>query len=390
MLYRVIKFFVRLAVKLFCRKITINNIHLLQSKGPLLLACNHPNSFLDAIILGSQFQRPVHFLARGDAFRIPIVNKLLTILKLIPIYRLSEGREYLALNDATFEQCRQILLQGGIVLIFSEGLCVNQWALRPLKKGTARIALNAWAQPAIKLPFHVLPVSINYNGFRQIGKRLIIHFGKAITYEELPEATTEGESIQNFNNILAERLKKGMLQTNEDSKLVQLLITNHTVAAATSTNLILFLQQKLQYAREHRLLQIAQRLKLQGLIALDTPMFLVNTLGILVLLIPAFAGWLLNAGLYLLLKSFVKKKTEGTIFYDSVMFGALLLLYPFYWFIINVISLLFIQNWYIKITLLLLPVTAWLYLLWKDCLQRVLNYFLLDRRQRRNIKQLFN
>ncbi len=66
-------------------------------------------------------------------------------------------------------------------------------------------------------------------------------------------------------------------------------------------------------------------------------------------------------------KSFVKKKTTGTVFYDWVMFGALLFLYPFYWLIINGISLFFIHNWYIKIFLLLLPVMAWLYLLWKDC-----------------------
>jgi 1-acyl-sn-glycerol-3-phosphate acyltransferase len=49
--YRVVKLFVRLAARLFCRKITINDTDLLQSKGPLLLACNHPNSFLDAVIL---------------------------------------------------------------------------------------------------------------------------------------------------------------------------------------------------------------------------------------------------------------------------------------------------------------------------------------------------
>jgi 1-acyl-sn-glycerol-3-phosphate acyltransferase len=390
MLYRVVKLFVRLALRLFCRKITINDTDLLQSKGPLLLACNHPNSFLDAIILGSLFQRPVHFLARGDAFRTPLVNKLLTTLKLIPIYRLSEGREYLALNDATFEQCSRILLHGGIVLIFSEGLCINQWALQPLKKGTARIALNAWAQPAIKHFFHVLPVSINYNGFRQIGKRVIIHFGTAITWEELPIVTTEGEAIQNINNVLAERLKKGMLQSNEDSEIVQLLISNHPAAAKTSKNLMSVLQQKLQYARSHQILPIGRRLKSPGLIAIDSTMLLVNALGMLILLIPACTGWLLHSGLYLPLKSFVKKKTTGTVFYDSVMFGSLLLLYPFYWLIINGISLFFIHNWYIKIFLLLLPVMAGLYLLWKDCLQRVLNYLSLDSGQRRYIKQLFS
>jgi 1-acyl-sn-glycerol-3-phosphate acyltransferase len=134
LLYNFIKIWVRLALLFFCRKITFNDRAVLKNSGPLLLACNHSNSFLDAIILGSHFKQPIHFLARGDAFRKPLARKILMALKMIPIYRLSEGREYLALNDATFEKCNEILSAGGIVLIFAEGLCVNQWALRPLKK----------------------------------------------------------------------------------------------------------------------------------------------------------------------------------------------------------------------------------------------------------------
>jgi 1-acyl-sn-glycerol-3-phosphate acyltransferase len=354
------------------------------------LACNHPNSFLDAIILGSQFKQPVHFLARGDAFRIPIISKVLTLLKVIPIYRLTEGREYLALNDATFEHCRQIFLQGGIVLIFSEGLCMNQWVLRPLKKGTARIALNAWAQPAIDHLFQVLPVSLNYNGFGQIGKQLIIQFNEPITFKEMQGAKTEGDAIHTFNNMLSDRLKKGMLQSKEDKEVVEFLISNHTLAKKTSINLISFLQQKQQYAKDVKLLEVVKRLKSKRLIAIDSAMFLANAFGVLVLLMPAFLGWILHAGLYLLLKSFVKKKTAGTVFYDSVMFGALLILYPLYWLIINGISMLFINSWHIKIIFLLLPVMAWLYLLWKDCLQRVLNYLALDSQERAYIKKLFS
>ncbi len=55
------------------------------------MACNHPNSFLDAIIIGAHFKRPVHFLARGDVFKHPLSKAILIRLKVIPIYRLSEG-----------------------------------------------------------------------------------------------------------------------------------------------------------------------------------------------------------------------------------------------------------------------------------------------------------
>lgn len=39
---------------------------MLQLNGPLLIACNHPDSFLDAIILATLFRRPVYSLAAGS------------------------------------------------------------------------------------------------------------------------------------------------------------------------------------------------------------------------------------------------------------------------------------------------------------------------------------
>ena len=66
---------------------------MLKEKGPLLLACNHPNSFLDAVILDILFEQPVWSLARGDAFSGKTINKILTAVKILPVYRTSEGVE---------------------------------------------------------------------------------------------------------------------------------------------------------------------------------------------------------------------------------------------------------------------------------------------------------
>ena len=55
MLYSFLKITVRIAFKIFCRRIIINNRELLKEKGPMLLACNHPNSFLDAVIMDILF-----------------------------------------------------------------------------------------------------------------------------------------------------------------------------------------------------------------------------------------------------------------------------------------------------------------------------------------------
>src|SRR5882724_157459 len=60
LLYQCLKVIVRLAIKIFCRKIIINKPEVLNEKGPLLLACNHPNSFLDGVIFDTLFKQPVY------------------------------------------------------------------------------------------------------------------------------------------------------------------------------------------------------------------------------------------------------------------------------------------------------------------------------------------
>ena len=142
--------------------------------GPLLLAANHPNSFLDAVILDILFKKPIWSLARGDVFKKPFYIKLLTKLKILPVYRTSEGVENLEANYQTFDSCKEIFQQNGIVLMFSEGKCINEWHLRPLKKGTARLATTSWQEG---IDVKVLPVGINYSSFRKFGKNIFLNFG---------------------------------------------------------------------------------------------------------------------------------------------------------------------------------------------------------------------
>ncbi len=48
------------------------------------------------------------------------------------------------------------------------------------------------------------------------------------------------------------------------------------------------------------------------------------------LLMPATLGWLLHVPIYYPLKKLVENKTKETVFFDSVLFGILLIVYPIY------------------------------------------------------------
>ncbi len=375
-MYGIFKILVKCGLNLYCRKIYVNDTAVLNWKGPLLLACNHPNSFLDAVIIGSRFNQPVHFLARGDAFRKPWAKKILTYLNVIPIYRLSEGKENLALNDATFEACRDVLLKNGILLIFSEGLCVNDWRLRALKKGSARIAVDAWQQLKISDKFMVLPVSISYNSFTYFGKTVVIHFDQAIIDSDLSWTKSNGEIYQQFNQKLSSSLSNGMIESKGNDKAVQMLISNHPEWDARKLT---------QYLANAKLIVNSEQLSAPYYIC---GKFAFSLLTLIVLTVPAVLGAALHSPLYYPLKLLIRKKTKGTVFFDSVLFGMLLICYPLYFILLNIFFWNLTGDWVVRIIGVLLPLLAWVTIYWKIELQSFTNLMKLDGKAKKTFENI--
>ncbi|MBW0176762.1 1-acyl-sn-glycerol-3-phosphate acyltransferase [Sediminibacterium sp.] len=298
MIYTLIKLPIRLALRIFCVDIDLVNPGYRSEKGPLLLVANHPNSFLDAILIAAQFREPVYFLARGDAFRKPWQRFLLGLLHMVPIYRLSEGRENLHLNEYAFKQSQALLTEGKIVLIFIEGICLNTHELQPFKKGAARIALTAVGE---SLPLNIMPVSLSYNNFTSIGKTVRIELSKPFSAKEILIQDQEALNMQYFNHALFLRLDS-MIKPPEPKQ--------------QKRNIIFFLF--------------------------------------------SVAGYFLHLPLYSMVKKFVRKKTRQTVFYDSVLFGVLLLLYPLYLLLLfALLALLHVPIVLIVPLLFIHPISAW-------------------------------
>ena len=277
-----------------------------------MLAVNHPNSFLDAIILCTLFDRPVYSLARGDAFKNKLYAKILFKLKMLPVYRVSEGVENLDENYKTFDLCKEIFRQNGIVLIFSEGKCVNEWHLRPLKKGTARLAISSWEDG---IPLKVLPVGINYSSFRKFGKNMQLFFGEFITAADTAADNGHGKSIQSFNSNLLQQLQPFVFEIdkNDQSQLHKTFYVAHSAAKKT------------------------------------------------LLFIPAITGWLIHAPLFYPIKNYVLKSPLDKEHYDSVVVAILLLAYPLYLLLLTGITFYITCRWESFLLLAALPFSAWAY-----------------------------
>ncbi len=298
---------------------------MLKERGPLLLACNHPNSFLDSVILDTLFEQPVWSLARGDVFKKPLYIKLLTALKILPVYRTSEGVENLSENYKTFDACIDIFKRNGIITIFSEGKCINEWHLRPLKKGTARLAVKAWEE---NIPLRVLPVGINYSSFRRFGKNVYLNFGEVINRDNFSFNDTDGFRHQSFNNKLRQQLEQLVLEIPKNDIKEQ--------------------EQKLKIN--------------QSLIKKIT------------LFVPALLGLLIHAPLYLPIKKISGTRTRGTDHFDSVLNALLLVTYPFY--LILLVSLMWILTkcWWPLLILIVAPATAWSYVQLKPQFDKLPKY----------------
>jgi len=280
----------------------------LQLNGPLLIASNHPNSFLDAIIFATIFKQPCYSLTRGDAFANKFYAFLLKQMNMLPVYRISEGAENLEHNYSTFNVCQNIFINNGIVLIFSEGRCINEWHLRPLKKGTARLAINAWQQ---NIPLKILPVGINYSCFRKFGKNVILNFGDLIDDKSFDADFSDGKAIMNFNTKLYRQLKQLVIEIEDDD--IEKRKKIFFVAVPLVKKILLFF--------------------------------------------PSVIGWLLHFPLYYTIVFLIRKKAQDH--YDSILVGLLFMLYPFYLVGITLLTFLLTKNLFSFLLIIIIPFTAW-------------------------------
>ena len=277
-LYYLAKYWVRAGLWLYCRQTSWKGLENISKTAPLIIAANHPNSFFDALLVGTFMPRQCHFLARGDAFKNPLVARILYALKLIPIYRLSEGKENMSKNTDSFNASIEVMKKGGAVLIFSEGLCENEWKLRPLKKGTARLAWQAWVDEGIT-NMEIVPLAINYNSYRHIPKYVWMETGKAICQ---PHISQQNPSLffQEVNGKLEAELARLVLVKND---LEDIPVSKSKLSAPLR----------------------------------------------LLLALPAAISFLVHFPLKSAAHALAWRKTKGTVFYDAVFFAILTFTYPF-------------------------------------------------------------
>lgn len=229
MLYSFVKPLATLALWLFYRKIYISNAQNIPRNQPVVLASNHPTGFIEPCILACFLPQPLHFLARGDLFVKPFYTKLMRSLNLLPLYRAKDrGLAFVKTNYETFDYCFQALSEKKAVLILAEGSAEHEKRLRPLKKGTGRLAFGTLENYPDLKDVYIIPVGVNYTYAEKPRSEVMIDFGEPlrardylVKYQQNPNQAI-ADLTEDLREKMAERIV--IIDKKEDEALTEYLL----------------------------------------------------------------------------------------------------------------------------------------------------------------------
>lgn len=222
-LYWFVRGALQLPFRIFVRKLHLDGLENYPKDKPVFLAVNHPNSFLDGVVFEAHFKRRIYTLVRGDVFNKPLPNYILRGLRLLPIFRARDAAAERARkgNEQTSEEVYQLFKKNRTVLIFAEGVSYPEKAVRALKKGTGRMAIEWMKKSNYELDLHIVPTSINYSTFGSLRRDIHVKFGKSIHVPSLkPQIESDENKVLNVINahIKSELLKGVVLTKGEEQK----------------------------------------------------------------------------------------------------------------------------------------------------------------------------
>ena len=229
MLYRIVKPFATIALKTNFRRIYFSNAQVIPKNKPVILAVNHPSAFLEPCLLACLLPRPLNFLVRGDLFESSFSRRVFNALNMIPVYRIRDGGyRKLRRNYSTFDLCYEKLAENEAIMILAEGNTIQEKRLRPIQKGTARIAFGALGKDEA-LDIKIVPVGVNYTYADKFRSHVMFEFGEPISIQEYKEAYKDHptKAVRLLTDELEKRLQKHVIiiEKKEDEDLTEKLFT---------------------------------------------------------------------------------------------------------------------------------------------------------------------
>jgi len=178
-MYRVVRIVLTPIILLLYRYRAIDVANV-PEQGPVLIAPNH-FSFWDHFFVAVLLRREVHFMAKSQLFKPPVIDFIINHGGVFPVRRGHRDQEAFITAHTIFER-------GGMVLMYAEGGRSRTGKLGEPKPGLGRLALEAGVP--------VVPVAIHgsekvRNARRGIIPKITVQFGEPIDFPQVDHPSKE-------------------------------------------------------------------------------------------------------------------------------------------------------------------------------------------------------
>lgn len=389
--YWLLQQYAKLCIRIFYRRIEVINKHNIPVNQPVILAPNHQNALMDAMILVCNTPLQNVFLARADIFKGRLLIRFLTFMNIMPIYRKRDGIVNVKKNDVVFEKTIQVLHnRNNPLCLFAEGNHGDKHRLRPLVKGLFRIALQAQEKYGNKPGVKIVPIGYEYGHYENFRSTIFINIGQPIEISEFYEIYQENPvtGINTLKDKFAAALSHQMIdiQTEEfydlymrmrevynDEMRLQLGIKSKTLAARHKADKIMIdaLNQELEKnvdslrqlnAMKDNYYKLLKKLKLRDwVLKKEKYSFteLIFTAVLKLVLLPVVIFGLLGNGLPYFFTGFNGNKIKDPQFRSSFKYVIGMIAFPvWYAILIAVLAIFSVPFLEILLCIVLLPLSG--------------------------------
>ncbi len=218
-LYTFLKVFVDWSVKSSYSKYQVEGADNIPQDGSVIWAANHTNALMDPMVLLSTSRGRKVFVARADIFKKKTASKILSFLRVMPIYRIRDGIDAVKRNDEAISQATGVIMDGVPFVIYPEATHRPKHSLLKLSKGIFHIAESAIEKSDGTKSVYILPIGIEYSDYFRFRSKVLINFGKPINVSEFIQSHSEEPQpvvMQQLRQILTERMAEQIIYIPDD------------------------------------------------------------------------------------------------------------------------------------------------------------------------------
>lgn len=166
MFYTVLRVIIR-GILLIWRRWQIIGLEHLPAKGGVVVVSNHISN-LDPVVVGCALTRRIHFMAKVELFKIPVLSFIINLLGAFPVKREKSDRN-------AIRKALELLQSGSMVGVFPEGTRSKTGELQKAHIGAAMLA--------VKADVPILPIALK--GTKGWFRKITVVIGEPVYLPEL-------------------------------------------------------------------------------------------------------------------------------------------------------------------------------------------------------------